>query len=265
MIILLHSSKTMRHSGEGYVLRSPLLIEKAQRLNDYLQSLAPSQLAKIMKISPILAEKTHDLIAEWTAEPERQSLALNSFTGDIYSGLHANDLSTQERDYTDQVLRILSGLYGIIRPYDGIYPYRLEMGYKLPDTTFASLYDYWGDSIAATLPKTGPIVNLSAEEYSQTVTRYLDPSRIVAPRFLTVSPKTGQPAFVVVHAKIARGAFARWLITNRVEQLSALTEFNQLGYRFHQELSGAGAPAFVCEEFGGKGLSIRLGGMRDEE
>jgi uncharacterized protein len=259
VIILLHSSKTMRHSGVGHALRPPLLIEKAVQLNAYLQTLTPAQLAKIMKVSPALAEKTHALIAEWTAEPERQSLALDSFTGDIYSGLHANDLSTQERDYTDQVLRILSGQYGIIRPYDGIYPYRLEMGYKLPEPTFASLYDYWGDSIAATLPKAGPIVNLSAEEYSQTVTRYVDPSRIVAPRFLTVSPKTGQPAFVVVHAKIARGAFARWLITNRIEQLSALIEFNQLGYHFSKELSSAGAPAFVCEEFGGKGLSIRLG------
>jgi hypothetical protein len=266
MIILLHSSKTMRHTGQGQRLRSPLLIEKAVRLNTYLQTLTPAQLAKIMSISPVLAGKTHTLIADWTAEPERQSLALDSFTGDIYSGLHANDLPQADRDYADQVLRILSGLYGIIRPYDGIYPYRLEMGYKLPDPLFASLYNYWGDSIAATLPKTGPLVNLSAEEYSQTVTRYLDQSRIVAPRFLTVSPKTGQPAFVVVHAKIARGAFARWLITNRIEQLSALTEFNQLGYRFNKELSNAEAPAFVCEEFGGKGLSIRLGGgVRGEE
>lgn len=249
----------MRHSGEGHALRPPQLIDKAKKLNGYLQTLSPAQLAQIMSISPTLAEKTHSLIAEWTAEPERQSLAVDSFTGDIYSGLHAKDLSQADRDYADQTLRILSGLYGILRPLDGIYPYRLEMGYKLPDPPFANLYDYWGESIAATLPAAGPIVNLSAEEYSKTVTRYMDTARMVTPKFLTVSPKTGQPAFVVVHAKIARGAFARWLITNRIEDVSALTQFNDLGYRHAEDLSSDDVPTFVCKEFGGKGLSIRLG------
>jgi uncharacterized protein len=258
MIILLHSSKTMRHTGEGDRLRLPLLIEQAQRLDAYLKTLSPTQLAKVMSISAPLAEKTHALIDEWTTEPERQSLAIDSFVGDIYSGLHANDLPQADRDYADQTLRILSGLYGIIRPFDGIFPYRLEMGYKLPDPDVASLYDYWGDSIAATLPDEGPIVNLSAEEYSKTVTHYIDASRVVTPRFLTVSPKTGEPTFVVVHAKIARGAFARWLITNRIEKLSDLTRFDEIGYRYTQDLSSADSPAFVCETFEGKGLSIRL-------
>jgi uncharacterized protein len=258
MIILLHSSKTMRHSGEGDRLRQPLLMDKAQRLDAYLKTLSPTQIAKVMRISSALAEKTHTLIAEWTAEPERQSMAIDSFTGDIYSGLHANDLPQADRDYADQTLRILSGLYGILQPYDGIYPYRLEMGYKLPDPAFASLYDYWGDSIAATLPHEGPIVNLSAEEYSKTVTRNMDAARVVTPKFLTVSPKTGEPAFVVVHAKIARGAFARWLITSRTEKLSDLKQFSEIGYRFAEDLSSTDVPTFVCEEFGGKGLSIRL-------
>jgi uncharacterized protein len=259
MIILLHSSKTMRHTGEGKRLRQPLLIDKAQRLNDYLQTLTPEQLVKVMSISPALAEKTHALIADWTADPARQSLAVDSFTGDIYSGLHANDLPAADRDYADQTLRILSGLYGILRPYDGIYPYRLEMGYKLPDPEFASLYAFWGDSIAATLPEDGLVVNLAADEYSQTVTRYLDKGRILGPKFLTVSPKTGQPTFVVVHAKIARGAFARWLITQRINDVTSLREFNDIGYRFVGDLSSPGSPTFVCETFEGKGLSIRLG------
>jgi uncharacterized protein len=259
MIILIHSSKTMRHSGSGTRLRQPVLIDKARRLHTYLLTLSPEQLGRVMSISPALAEKTHALIAEWTAEPERQSLAIDSFTGDIYSGLHANDLPPDDREYADKVLRILSGLYGILRPYDGISPYRLEMGYKLPDPTFASLYAYWGDSIAATLPADGVVVNLAAEEYSQVVTRYIDPARVAAPRFLTVSPKTGQPVFVVVHAKIARGAFARWLITQRIEVVSDLSGFDDLGYHFAAELSSPESPTFVCETFGGKGLSIRLG------
>jgi hypothetical protein len=259
MIILLHSSKTMRHTLDSRgQLRRPWLLDKAQHLDKYLKTLSPAQLAEIMRISPALAEKTHALIADWSAEPERQSLALDSFSGDIYSGLHANDLSPADRDYADLSLRILSGLYGLIRPYDGICPYRLEMGYKLPDPAFANLYSFWGDSIASCLPDTGPIINLAAVEYAQTVTRFVDPARVVTPNFLTISPKTGKPAFVVVHAKIARGAFARWLLTTQTQEHAALVQFDELGYCYTPDLSTAGSPTFVCETFGGKGLSIRL-------
>ena len=259
MIILLHTSKTMRRVADRRVqMHPPLLLEKARRLDAYLKKLTVEQLAKAMSLSPALVEKTRALIAAWSADPEDQSPAIDSFIGDIYSGLHANDLSQEDRDYADQVLRILSGLYGIIRPYDGICPYRLEMGYKLPDPEFASLYKYWGDSIARCLPEQGPIVNLAAVEYSQTVTRYVDPKRVVAPKFLTINPKTGEPGFVVVHAKIARGAFARWLITGRIREIDALPQFEDLGYRYAPELSAPDSPTFVCETFGGKGRSIRL-------
>jgi uncharacterized protein len=261
VIILLHSSKTMRRTDRtgSQPLRPPQLLDKAVQLDAYLKTLSPGQLAKAMSLSAALAEKTHALIASWTVEPEEQSLALDSFTGDIYSGLHASDLTSEDREYADdQTLFILSGLYGILRPFDGICPYRLEMGYKLPDPNFASLYGFWGDSIAACLPPKGPVVNLAAAEYSQVVTRFIDPSRVVTPRFLTMNRKTGEPGFVVVHAKIARGAFARWLITTRAAQTAALVGFDDLGYRFDPNLSEPESPTFVCEDFGGKGLSIRL-------
>jgi uncharacterized protein len=250
----------MRQSpGEG--LRRPRLLEKAQRLDAYLKTLSPSQLEKIMSISPALAEKTHALISAWTPGPDGQTMAVDSFTGDIYSGLHASELSKPDREYADEILYILSGLYGVLNPYDGICPYRLEMGYKLPDPAFGSLVDYWGNSIAACLPGEGPIVNLAAAEYSQTVTRYVEQKRIVTPKFLTVSPKTGKPVFVVVHAKIARGAFARWLITSRTQQISNLTRFDDLGYQYVKDISDPDSPAFVCETFEGKGLSIRTKGI----
>ena len=272
MIILLHTSKTMRHSGgdraeegraapspgRGKRLRRPQLLARAKQLDAYLKTLSPGQLAKIMSLSPALAKKTHGLIAGWTAEPARQTLAVDSFVGDIYSGLQAPELSPADREYADKTLFILSGLYGVIRPLDGIYPYRLEMGYKLPDPKFANLYDFWGDSIAACLPAEGPIVNLAAVEYSKTVTPFVDAARVVAPKFLTVSAKTGEPEFVVVHAKIARGAFAHWLIASRTQRVSALNQFNEIGYRYSKELSTPDGPVFVCEEFGGKGLSLRL-------
>ncbi len=240
---------------ERITLRQPQLLGKARQLDAYLKTLSPKQLAKTMHLSAPLANKTHVLIAAWTADPKLQTLALDCFGGDIYRGLRASEFQAAERDYADQTLRILSGLYGIIRPYDGVAPYRLEMGYKLPDPAFANLYEYWGDVIAACLPQAGLIVNLSSVEYARTVTPFVDPARIVAPEFLTVEPKTGRPTFVVVHAKIARGAFARWLIISRTEGVAALTKFTDLGYHYDEKLSTPGKPAFACQTFGGLGLS----------
>lgn len=259
MIILLHTSKTMRVSSpKGHAPRNPELLGKTKELAAYVQSLSTEQLQKVMHISPALAQKTRETLAAWNSDPGKQSLAIDSFVGDIYSGLRASTLTEADRDYADGHLRILSGLYGIIRPYDGILPYRLEMGYKLPDQPFSNLYDFWGDSIAKCLPEAGPIINLASVEYSRTVTPFVDGDRVVAPKFLTVNPKTGQPEFVVVHAKIARGAFARWLIVHKVNELEKLSGFTDIGYAHDPALSTAKEPAFVCREFAGKGLSMRL-------
>jgi len=130
MIILLHSSKSMRAPATKRPYRAPQLLDKAIELDAYLKTLSPATLARAMKLSKPLARKTHQLIADWNADETRQSLAIDSFMGDIYSGLQAHELSQSDRDYADQVLYILSGLYGVLRPYDGIRPYRCEMGYR---------------------------------------------------------------------------------------------------------------------------------------
>ncbi|MEV4534361.1 YaaA family protein [Asanoa sp. NPDC049518] len=253
MIILMHSSKTMRRPSAGNrPTGTPALVEKARELVDELRALPAAKLAKIMSVSPDLADRTRQLYADWTTDPAELSPAAESFVGDIYSGLQVDTFTAAQRRYADQHLRILSGLYGILRPFDGIAPYRLEMGYKLPS---GNLYQFWGRSIADQLPARGPIVNLAAVEYSKTVTKYVDPERLVTPKFLTVDPKSGEPKFVTVHAKIARGAFARWLVTSGGKEL---TSFEEIGYRHSPEHGGEREPAFVCAEFGGKGLSIRL-------
>lgn len=259
MIILLHSSKTMKHpSALGAVSRKPVLQDKAVELGGYLKQLSITELARVMHISAGLAAKTHDLMAAWNTKPDHQSVAIDSFVGDIYSGFRAGDMSQGDRDYADQVLRILSGLYGLLRPYDGICPYRLEMGYRLQSKKFADLYDYWGDSVAKLLPKTGLIINLSSVEYMRVVNPYVDPHRVVAPQFLTINPKDGKPTFTAVHAKIARGAFARWLVQEHAEDDTDLTLFTELGYAYDEQLSSPERPTFVCRNFGGIGLSIRL-------
>lgn len=258
MIILLHSSKTMTISKTEMVkLNKPELLAKTEKLANYIKSLTSAQLAKTMKLSPALAKKTHDIYAAWNSDSKLQSVAIDSFIGDIYSGLQAPTFSESDRQYADKTLRILSGLYGIIRPLDGIYPYRLEMGYKLPDEPFNNLYDYWGKSVAETLPEKVPVINLTSEEFADVVTPFIDKKRIIAPKFLTVSPKTGEPTFVVIHAKIARGAFAHWMIKTRTDTVDGLKNFDELEYKFNAKLSTPEVPVYICEEFGGKGLSMK--------
>jgi uncharacterized protein len=260
MIILMHSSKTMRPpTSTGEPGGVPVLLDQAEELVAYLRTVPPEQLAQIMSLSADLAARTREQYAQWSAKPERQTPAAATFVGDIYSGLRVGSFTTADRAYADEHLRILSGLYGILRPFDGISPYRLEMGYRLPPGRYSNLYRFWGASIAEQLPTHGPVVNLAANEYAKAVIPHVAAERVVTPRFLTVDPESGQPKFVVVHAKIARGAFARWLVTNRVtDPVDPIRRFDDLGYRYDTASSTPREPTFVCHEFGGKGLSVRL-------
>lgn len=239
-------------------LTQPLFIDKAHELSVMLKTLSPTTLKKMMHVSDSLAHKTQELLASWTDAPEKQRAAIDSFLGDIYSGLQVASLTDADRQYAQEHLRILSGMYGILRPLDGIYPYRLEMGYAMPDVGYKNLYAFWGDAIAKSLPAGEDIVDLSAFEYSKVITPYIDQTRLIRPQFLTISPKTHQSVFVVVHAKIARGAYAHWMIQNRIEDADKLNDFNKLGYVYDQGLSTPLQPTFVCQEFGGIGLSVRL-------
>lgn len=256
LVILLHSSKTMRIDASNKIgsLRPPALIREATELGTYLKSLNTAGIEKSMHVSESLASRTKETIDSW--HPKGRALAIDSFIGDIYSGLRAGELSKEDRDYADHVLWILSGLYGFLQPYDAIAPYRLEMGYKLPK--YPSLYSFWSTKIADHLPADAIIVNTSSVEYTKAVLPYVDPKRVITPNFMTINPKTGQPAFTTVHAKIARGAFARWLITSRITDPARFKEFSDLGYAYDASLSTSEAPVFVCREFGGIGLSIRL-------
>ena len=238
--------------------QAPALLQAANQLASYLKTLRPVQLEKHMHLSKTKAVQTHSLLETWTDEPSLQRPALDAFLGDIYSGLQVQSFTSADRDFANDHLLILSGLYGGLRALDSIHPYRLEMGYKLPKTTYKSLYGYWNDSIARLIPNESDIVNLSAVEYTKAVLPYTKGSAVISPKFLTVSPKTGAPTFVTVHAKIARGAFAGWMIRNRIDRLEQLTAFNGLGYRYSKELSSPEEPVFVCQSFEGLGLSVRL-------
>lgn len=245
-------------SEETLSYSEPQLLAQAQELMRYMQTLSVAELASVMKLSEKKASTTHALLAGWKSDFVAARPALDAFIGDIYSGLQVQSLTDEDRCYAHAHLLILSGLYGGLRALDSVVPYRLEMGYRLPDERYRNLYVFWGDAIARLVPNsTTHIVNLSAVEYTKAILPYLE-LPIIAPKFLTVSPKTGEPTFVTVHTKIARGAFARWMIVNRVHNTARLTDFDELGYVHDVLLSTPEEPVFVCQEFGGIGLSVRL-------
>ncbi len=273
--IILHTSKTTRlglmSPGQNNV---PADNSGARIISRYLKSLDTMQISLAMQVSENLAIKIHELIHDSNLA---YLPALDIFLGDIYSGLQAQSFTPADRKYAHNHLYIISGLYGVLRALDEIQPYRLEMGYKLPGNAhdpsqpnITSLYDFWGDKIAKQLPKNQDIINLSAVEYTKAVFPYItgtkkikpieghENTKIITPKFLTISPKTGEPTFVTVHAKIARGAYARWLIQNHIEDLDQLKDFNEIGYKYSKELSTPEEPVFVAQEFKGLGLSIRL-------
>ena len=258
MIILLHSSKTMKATRPaGLELSKPELAAQAQKLGVYLSSLKLKEIQTIMGVSNSLAQEIMAIAAGWPAS-KVQGSALHSFRGDVFSGLQVASFDSKDLEYANQHLKIVSGLYGLLRPLDAVAPYRLEMGYKLTREPYTSLYKFWGDSLAKLLPAGQPVVNLTSLEYGRAVVPYLDKSLVISPRFYTYNAKTRQYTSIAVHSKIARGAFAHWLIAQRISKVSGLTNFDEIGYRYEASLSTPQAPAFVCREFMGKGLSVRL-------
>lgn len=265
MVILLHTSKTMRQVTNSSTTKSSAPPKETLQLVNYLKSLDVEQVKKVMSLSDTKARQTFDLIQSFNSEGATLP-ALDIFLGDIYSGMQVSTFTKEDRAYAnDNRLFILSGLYGVLKPLDRVQPYRLEMGYKLPGNThdtsqpdITSLYTFWGDKIAKRLPVGETIINVSAVEYTKAVFKYLDAPIIITPKFLTVSPKTGQPTFVTVHAKIARGSFARWIIQHRIETPEQLKNFNDIGYVYDTSLSTPDQPVFVAKEFKGLGLSVRL-------
>lgn len=258
LTILLHSSKTMRPVADRPLpYQRPQLLDQAQELVQHVQSMSPVNISKTMHVTPLLADSTKQLMDAWTPRSDGSRPAIDAFLGDIYSGLQVQSLTAIDRTYANDHLVILSGLYGALKALDSIHPYRMEMGYKLT-SPYESLYEFWGNRIARALPDTTLIINVSAIEYTKAVLPYVPTMPVITPKFLTINQKTKRPTFVTVHTKIARGAFAHWLITHKISDPADLSNFNELNYVFDPVLSTPDQPVFVCSSFGGIGLSVRL-------
>lgn len=257
MIILLHSSKTMKPSSfKGLKMSKPELLEDSKQLAEYLKTLDIKRIKDTMKVSDKLAEEVKTIIDSWGKS--KSGSAMFTFRGDIYSGLQVDSFDKKDIEFAQKHLLIFSGLYGILKPLDEVSPYRLEMGYKLPNKKYSSLYKYWGDKLSTLINKKDLVINLTSVEYGKVIIPKLDKNKIITPVFYTYSPSTHKNTTVAVHSKIARGAFAHWLLKNRANNDIDVTKFNEIGYRYEPRLSLPNSPTFVCHEFGGKGLSVRL-------
>ena len=255
MLILISPAKTLDLSPlSPHVGTKPQFLTQANRLAKLAKTLPPAKLAKLMSISPQLAEKTHGYFARWKAKYDAAGAkeAIFAFHGDVYLGLEAWTLSEDDLAFSQDHLRILSGLYGILRPLDLIQPYRLEMSIKLAGDYGKDLYAHWGDTIAKTLTKEAKrqddstIVNLASQEYFAAADRPALKCRVITPSFR--EKHNGKFMVISFFAKKARGMMAKHLIENRVDSLGAMETFRTAGYRFNTALSTTDEPVFTRDK-----------------
>jgi cytoplasmic iron level regulating protein YaaA (DUF328/UPF0246 family) len=217
----------------------PDFVTDANTLAKLARKLSVPDLRAMMKISDDLATLNRERFQAFsdTPEPRATKQAAFAFAGDTYTGLQAANLSADDLEYAQDHLRILSGLYGVLRPLDRIQPYRLEMGRKLATKSGNTLYAYWGDRIGASLDQVsgGVIVNLASNEYFKAAGKKMT-SRVITPAFK--EEREDGLKMIGLFAKKARGAMARFIVQNRVETVEGLKDFNTDGYRFRAELSG---------------------------
>jgi len=231
----------------------PRMLDQSAELVDIMRQKSPADLAELMSISPELAELNFERFQDWNTPFTKKTArpAVLAFAGDVYMGLDAPSFGERDFTHAQKVFRILSGLYGVLRPLDLMMPYRLEMGSKVANERGNDLYAFWRDDITKTLaadlegsPGPDVLVNLASNEYFGAVDPQGLGARIISPVFL--DSKDGGPHKIVsFFAKKARGAMSRYLITERVKTLKGLTEFDGLGYRYDTEQSTPDSPVFL--------------------
>lgn len=234
MIALLSPAKTLDFVRPlpPVCATTPRFAEDAGSLARSAANLTHKRLAELMDISPKLAKLNADRFAGFADAPERP--ALFAFAGDVYTGFDARTLDEAAIDFAQGHVRMLSGLYGLLRPLDAMRPYRLEMGTRWAPRR-KSLYDWWGDRIAAAVradvaaERSGEVLNLASQEYFAAVAGRLAGSRVVQVDFREPGPDG--PRFVSFSAKRARGMMARWLCEHRIAAIDDMRGFDSDGYR----------------------------------
>jgi len=223
----------------------PEFLKESNALVKDLRKLEPDDLSELMDISPSLAEENHRRFANWHTpfDLKNSKQAIFAFKGDVYLGLQAEDFGTADLNFAQKHLRILSGLYGVLRPLDLMQPYRLEMGRKFGGNGAKTLYEFWGAKLTDQLnadfesqsSKKNVLINLASNEYFNSIqTKGLD-AEIITPVFKDWS--NGKYRIVSFFAKKARGQMAAHIIKNRLQSPAKLKDFAVDGYRFDPEES----------------------------
>lgn len=244
MLIVLSPAKRLDFSPAETAVTptQPRFGADTAELSKVTRKLSRADLRRLMSISDKLADLNHARFQSFDAEPtEGTAPAVFAFAGDVYDGLQARSLSPADLAWAQDRLRILSGLYGLLRPLDAIQPYRLEMGTRLKTKRGASLYDFWGDRISKQLNADAEgqaepvLVNLASQEYFGAVDARALTTPVVTPHFK--ESKDGEARIISFFAKKARGAMARWIIEERIEKSADLKAFDRDGYRFDKAAS----------------------------
>lgn len=245
MLITISPAKRL-DLGEQSLTRSyskPAMLKDSRMLIERLRALSPQDLSKLMAISPRLADENHQRYAAWRTPftPSNAKQAVLMFQGDVYQGLAASSYAEEDFQFAQDHLRILSGLYGVLRPLDLIQPYRLEMGSRLTTARGRNLYEFWGDKITRNLNRAlaaqgdDVLINLASMEYFKSVLAGHIKGRVVTPVFK--QRKNGSLKVIGMFAKKARGLMSSYIIKNRLSDLADIKDFDLDGYRFDARLS----------------------------
>ena len=245
MIILMNSSKTLDFQQEARTSKhtTPEFIKDAEILVKKLRKLSRPDFSKLLKTSEKLTELNVGRYASWQIQAKGSTAkpALLAFRGDIYSGMGVENYKIKDFNFAQKHMRILSGLYGILRPLDLIHPYRLEMATKLATTRGQNLYHFWGTKINETLKallkreKSGVLVNLCSVEYFKSIKPELLDTTVITPVFK--EHKDGAYRFVTIYAKKARGLMCNFIIQNHLNRIEDLKSINVAGYQFNKKIS----------------------------
>jgi cytoplasmic iron level regulating protein YaaA (DUF328/UPF0246 family) len=245
MIILMNSSKTLDFQQKAHISKYtiPEFREDADHLVKELRKLSRSDFSKLLKTSEKLTELNVERYAKWQANVKGSNTtqALLAFKGDIYSGMDVENYKSKDFEFAQKHMRILSGLYGILRPLDLIQPYRLEMATKLATSWGKDLYQFWGtkisDSVKALLKreKSGVLVNLCSAEYFKALRPELIDTGLITPGFKEF--RDGSYRFVTLYAKKARGMMCNYIIRNHFKRVEDLKSFAVGGYQYNKKIS----------------------------
>lgn len=253
MLIVLSPAKTLDYETPlptRVRTTQPRLLADSEELVERARRLSPVDLAGLMKVSDRIAHLNVERFARWSTPFDRDNArpAIFAFKGDVYTGLEVERFSVETLKAAQQRLRILSGLYGVLRPLDLMQPYRLEMGTRLDNRRGKDLYAFWGDIITDRLvgdmkvAGTRVLVNLASNEYFKAVNVGKLPGPVIEPVFQ--DEKNGQYKVISFYAKKARGTMAAWILRNGIERAGDLNAFEEGGYRYYRDASTDRKPVF---------------------